>query len=518
MRQLKTRDTDNRDKLAFTVAICGFVVALLIGAFFMPTGAAQAQTPAPTQPVVIYFYWGDGCPHCAEAKPFLQQLTEEHPNVEVRAYEVWYVEENREHFWRMASAYGFEPSGVPTIFLGEHFWVGYGDQVASQLVAQVERCSQTACPDKGIGIIPGIVAPTATPLPAVAVSETTPEAIAAASADPAANKATLDSAVAESADLLTIPFIGAIDLSTQSLLTSTALIAFVDGFNPCSLWVLSVLLALTLHTGSRSKVFWVGLVFLTVTSLIYALFITGLFTFFSVIGFVTWIQVIVALVALFFALVNIKDYFWYKEGISFTIADEKKPGLYRQMRSVLDAGKSTWGILSATVVLAAGVSLVEFSCTAGFPILWTNLLTAQQATATTFVSLLLVYMLIYQVDELGIFLVSVFTLKASKLEEKHGRMLKLAGGMLMLTLAGVMLINPSLMSSISTSLWVFLVAFAATVLVLLVHRTLLPRLGIRIGSEAALGQTQKPAPATASKPPASHRAHAHKRANKAAHR
>jgi thiol-disulfide isomerase/thioredoxin len=518
MRQLKTRGpetpgTETRNRFAFAVAICAIVVALLIGALFLPAGAAQAQTTAPTEPVVIYFYWGDGCPHCAEAKPFLQQLTEEHPNVEVRAYEVWYVEENREHFWRMASAYGFEPSGVPTIFLGDHFWVGYGDLVASQLVTQVERCSQTPCPDKGIGIIPGIVAPTATALP----TENAPVAVAA-SAEIAAESSAADRAIAESADLLTLPFIGAIDLSTQSLLTSTALIAFVDGFNPCSLWVLSVLLALTLHTGSRAKVFWVGLIFLTVTSLIYALFITGLFTFFTVIGFVTWIQVIVALVALFFALVNIKDYFWYKEGISFTIADEKKPGLYRQMRAVLDAGKSTWGILSATVVLAAGVSLVEFSCTAGFPILWTNLLTAQQATTATFVSLLLVYMLIYQVDELGIFLVSVLTLKASKLEEKHGRMLKLAGGMLMLTLAGVMLIRPSLMSSISTSLWVFLVAFAATVLVLLIHRTLLPRLGIRIGSEAGLGEMQKPAPAIASKQAASHHAHAHKRANKAAHR
>ena len=50
---------------------------------------------------------------------------------------------------------------------------------------------------------------------------------------------------------------------------------------------------------------------------------------FTVISFVGWIRIVVALVALFFAAVNIKDYFWEKEGISFTIADEKKPGIYR---------------------------------------------------------------------------------------------------------------------------------------------------------------------------------------------
>jgi len=63
--------------------------------------------------------------------------------------------------------------------------------------------------------------------------------------------------------------------------------------------------------------------------------------------------------------------------------------------------------------------------------------------------------LIYQLDEMVIFFTAVYSLKASKLEEKHGRILKLIGGMLMLTLAGVMLINPALMNSLSSSLLIF---------------------------------------------------------------
>ena len=94
-------------------------------------------------------------------------------------------------------------------------------------------------------------------------------------------------------------------------------------------------------------------------------------------------------------------------------------------------------------------------------------------------------MLIYQVDELAIFLAAVFSLRASKLEEKHGRILKLIGGMLMLTLAVVMLIDPNLMSRIGTALLIFAIAFAAALLILLVHRMILPRFGVRIGSEFA---------------------------------
>jgi len=140
-------------------------------------------------------------------------------------------------------------------------------------------------------------------------------------------------------------------------------------------------------------------------------------------------------------------------------------------------------VISATVVLAAGVSLVEFSCTAGFPVLWTNMVSSQNVATGEFILLLLLYMLIYQIDELVIFFVAVFTLKASRLEEKHGRILKLIGGTLMLTLAGVMIFNPNLLNDLNSALIIFLVAFALTGLILLVHRRILPAFGIWIGSE-----------------------------------
>jgi glutaredoxin len=462
------------------------LLALIIALVALTPAPSATATPSEAtpagqggQPVTIYFFWGDGCPHCAEAKPFLAGLTQRFPRVEVRDFEVWYHEENQEPLIRMAAKFGFEPSAVPTIFIGDRYWVGYArDPIGKEIEAYVGACLISGCPDAGAGVLsPAAAAATPPPDPTAAPGEMS--AAQAPAEQAAAGGAATSPAKSTS---LTLPLLGTIDLGARSLALSTVLIAFVDGFNPCSLWVLSVLLALTLRTGSRKKVLVIGLVFLTVTSLIYALFIAGLFTMFTVISFVGWIQVVVALVAFLFGAINIKDYFWYKEGISFTIADEKKPGLYRSMRRVLNA-ESMPALIGATIVMAAGASLVEFSCTAGFPVLWTNLLANQGVTALTFVGLLALYMLIYQLDELGIFLVAVFSLRASKLEEKHGRVLKLIGGTLMLTLAGVMLINPNLMSSLSASLIVFAIAFGAAGLILLVHRVVLPRFGIRIGSE-----------------------------------
>lgn len=443
--------------------LISFVWILLALVVIFGLLAVNTNHPVAAQeekPVVIYMFWGDGCPHCAEAKPFFEEMARKYPQVELRFYEVWYDTGNQEKFLTLSKAFGFEPAGVPTIFIGANHWEGYVSSMDDMFENEIKKCIAFGCVDSGAGIIVPAVAQTDDPIPVV------------------------ETPVPEIENrTITLPLIGEIDLDNQSLTVATALIAFVDGVNPCSVWVLTMLLALTLHTGSRKRVLLIGFIFIFVTALVYALFIGGLFTFLTFISFMTWIQVVVALVALVFALVNIKDYFWYKEGLSFTIADEKKPGIFKRMRHLLDNTQSFWGLVGATIVLAAGVSLIEFSCTAGFPVLWTNMLAAQNVSALDFGLLLLLYMFIYQIDELVIFLTAVFTLKATRLEEKHGRILKLIGGILMLTLAVVMIIKPSLLSSLSSAMIIFGIAFAIIILVLLLHRRILPAMGIWIGTE-----------------------------------
>lgn len=415
------------------------LTAFLLIHLTMVSHAVLADTPQPDQPVYIYFFWGEGCPHCARAKPFLEKLAAKYPAVVLKEIEIYNSHENQDLFYRMAEKFGVEQLGVPLIFIGPHFLLGYMEEMDEQIEADVLDCVQKGCID-----------------PASTLAATPDKTTQAVTAAPPSSQ-------------LEIPWLGRVDLGSQSVLLSTTLIALVDGFNPCSLWVLTMLMALTLHTGSRKRVFLIGVIFLTVTSLIYALFIAGLFSLLNFVAYLGWVRAIISLIALFFALVNIKDYFWYKEGLSFTIADDKKPGIFRRMRAVVNASQSAWGMALATIILAAGVSLVEFSCTAGLPVMWVNLLSAQNVDLAAFVLLLLLYMLIYQLDEMVIFFSSVATLKASRLEEKHGRLLKLISGMLMLTLALVMLINPSLMNSINSSLTIFGLSLAATLLVLLIQ-------------------------------------------------
>jgi len=275
----------------------------------------------------------------------------------------------------------------------------------------------------------------------------------------------------EEEEVIDLPIFGEIHVEELSLPVLTFLIGFVDGFNPCSLWLITFLLSIVIYTGSRKKVLAVGLTFLTVTATIYGLFILGVFTIFTYIAHLFWIRLIVGLFALTFAIVNIKDFFWYKKGISFTIPERFKPRIIKNIRGVM-THDNTLVMMGATAIMAAGVALMELPCTAGFPVIWTGIIAERgiQMMTGAFIGLLLIYLLIYLLVELGIFGSMVLTMRKTKLEEKHGRSLKLLGGMLMLFLALAIISNPEILENITSTLYLFGGAIAVTVFISLAHK------------------------------------------------
>ena len=337
-------------------------------------------------------------------------------------------------------------------FIGDETWTGYSDAMGREMRAAVERYSNYRAPDPVDRVDPEL-----RPLFVPSAAEPPPPP------PPPSGGTAID-----------VPFVGAVDLGHRSLWLSTSLIALVDGFNPCSLWVLALLLAVVINTRSRRRVLLVGLTFLTVTAAVYALFIAGLFSIFSFVGYLTWIRVAVALLALGFAVINLKDYVAYKRGISLTIDDAHKPGIYRRIRGVMNARASLPATIAASAGMALGVTLVELPCTAGLPVLWTSLLTDAGVTTATFGALLGLYMVIYLLDELLVFGAVVVTMRAARIEEREGRVLKLVGGAVMLALALVMLFWPRTLESIGGTLAVFGAAIGGSLLVLLLHRLVHP--------------------------------------------
>jgi cytochrome c biogenesis protein CcdA/glutaredoxin len=401
------------------VRLRGVVAALLLLVGLLAAGApalARSGGELADQEPVVWYFWGDGCPHCATQKPYVDGWAERYPELEIRSLEVWHDEANRALFAEQATLRGIEPSGVPATFIGGTGWVGFHEGMLPEMEAALQALAGRG-PPQG---------------PA-------PESTGAST---------------------TLPLVGEVDLAAGSLVGLTVLIGFVDGFNPCSLWVLSVLLAMILRTGSRRNVVIVGLTFLTITTLVYGVFVAGVFSALSYIGYLGWVRVAVAVLAIGYGLVNIKDFLWFKRGLSFTIPERAKPGIYRRARGIMAPDRSLLGMVGATAVMAVGISTVELACTAGFPVLWSTALAERGVETAEFLGLLGIYMGVYLLDELALFLVVVATMRVTRMQERHGRALKLVGGMLMLALAVALLTAPEAMSSLTGTLVVFGAALA----------------------------------------------------------
>jgi cytochrome c biogenesis protein CcdA/glutaredoxin len=404
------------------IAVLATVVLLLwagAAAAVSPHPVGRVGSTPPADEVTLVLYHGEGCPHCAAEREWLVGLQDRNPGLSVEQYEVWGDETNRARLAEHAAELGFEPSGVPVTVVGQRYWVGFNAAVADDVEATVA---------------------------ALLAGENAP---------------------APTSGQLELPVVGQVDPGSSSLLVSTLAIGFVDGVNPCSLWALSVLLAIVLHSGSRGRVVAVGTTFLLVTAGIYAAFMIGMYSALDLLGGLGWLRLAVAVVAAAFGLVHVKDYVAYRRGVSLSIPESRKPGLFRRMRAVASPQRALPAALAGTVLLAVGVSLLETPCTAGLPLLWTSLLAQAGVSASEAAALFGAYMAVFLLDEILVFVAAVVTLRVAKVQERHGRALKLVSGVVMLALAGTMLVAPQALESVVGTMVVFGGAASVVAVVLL---------------------------------------------------
>ena len=104
--------------------------------------------------------------------------------------------------------------------------------------------------------------------------------------------------------------------------------------------------------------------------------------------------------------------------------------------------------LARTVVLAIAANTYELLCTAGFPMVFTRILTLHRLPTGSYYLYLALYNLVYVVSLLGIIIVFTVTLGARKLTTWEGRKLKLLSGIMMLLLGTVLLVRPTLLNDI----------------------------------------------------------------------
>jgi len=362
--------------------------------------------------VTIYFFYGDGCPHCEDAKPFLQDLEDKYPELTVKSYETWKNKENADLFIDMSTACGTKVVGVPTFFIGHKPIIGFDSKESKG--AEIEKEVIKYIREGGVDLMEHL----------------------------GENLTSCPSKEQES--IVTLPIIGEIDTSKVSLPAFTIIIGLLDGFNPCAMWVLMFLLALLVYTKSRKKMFIVGGTFILVSGIVYYIFMAAWLNLFIFIGFIPYLRIIVGLFAVILGLINIKELFFFKKGPSLSIPESQKPKLFEKMRKIVHEGALPIALISV-IVLAFTVNTIELLCTAGFPAIYTKILTLNNLSTFSYYAYLFLYILMYMIDDLLVFTIAVLTLRSKKLTEKQGKWMKFISGFMMLALGLLLILKPELL-------------------------------------------------------------------------
>jgi len=429
------------------------ILALIVLLF--TAGLAAAADPGPesdrfwygnaadgTPTVRLYYFFSPTCPHCQAAAPFIDAYAARTPWLELKKYSVKDNRSNAKFYYETALALGTQALSVPGFVFCRQVLIGYdtAETTGAEIVKALEKCHADRLAH-----------------PASDVAAETPAGISL----PAESPGTAD---AEAGTVVHLPFLGTVDANAFSLPVLTLVLAGMDAFNPCAFFVLLFLLSLLVHAKSRTRMAIVGGTFVLFSGVVYFVFMAAWLNVFMIAGELRVITAIAGLVALLVAALNIKDYFWFKQGPSLSIPDAAKPGLFKRMRDVVAAG-SLGPMLASTVLLAIVANSYELLCTAGFPMVYTRTLTLARLETWQYYAWLAAYNAIYVIPLLAIVIVFVRTMGARKLTESEGRVLKLVSGFMMLGFGLMLLVAPALLTNALASIVVLLVAVGAALLV-----------------------------------------------------
>jgi cytochrome c biogenesis protein CcdA/glutaredoxin len=354
--------------------------ALLAG--ILVAGASQAADESCKR---IDVYSREGCPHCANAKEFLGLLAEERPDLEIVIHDVIQDPGARDRLWQLQAEHAVDAVGVPAFSICDTLIIGFSGARSTGLAIRRAVEMESASESRKV--------------------------------------------------------FGAWDVEALGLPAFTIVLGLVDGFNPCAMWVLLILLSVLVGVRDRRKVVAIAGTFVLVSGLAYFVFMAAWLNVFLLIGWSRAVQVVIGVIALVIGVIHAKDFFAFKRGISLSIPESAKPAIYRRIRGIVRADNIP-AAMAGAFVLAVLVNILELLCTAGLPAIYTQVLSTRTESTWAYYGYLALYNVAYMFDDAVMVTIAVVTLHRMNLQERHGRWLKALSGAVMLGLGLLLVFRP----------------------------------------------------------------------------
>jgi len=370
--------------------------------------------------VNLYLFHGDGCPHCAKEREYLKEIEKEYDDVNIHLYEVWYDTDNQELMAKVKKELNSSTNYVPLTIIGDKYTVGFNDNTKLMIKNNIEKCLKEDCEDVVGNVLAGKTA-----------NETT---IKKEVKEPKKDKE--DS-------IKDLPILGKVDVKKVSLPIMAAVIGLVDGFNPCAMWVLIFLISMLLGTKDRKKMWILGLTFLFTSAFIYLLFMVAWLNVAIKMNTVIWLRITIAIIAIIAAFINLKSFYKsLKKDTGCEVVDSKKRKNIIEKIKKFTLEKSLILGLLGVMTLAVSVNFIELACSAGLPLLFTQILALNNLSKLSYMIYILIYIFFFLMDDIIVFVIAMFTLKITGISNKYSKYSHLIGGIIMLLIGLLMIIKP----------------------------------------------------------------------------
>lgn len=379
---------------AVVVAVVVLACAVFFGSSLFPApAAAQVPVTAPVTPagtnamITATYFYGEGCIHCENIKPFIAGLEARYPELKLEKLEVYRNAGNNKKLGEMKRQFGINGSvSFPTVFIGRNVSIGEDetrDHLEEYILAEKQQLA-TGTPVNPVNLTP------------------------------------VDTGIQSGTPALTLPVIVAA--------------ALVDSINPCAFAVLIILLAYLTSLGERRRIALVGCTYIATVFIVYFIAGLGLLTVIQGIGLTGIVFTAAAVIAIIAGLINIAEVLLKREIFTLAIPVSQKDAIDRYIKKAS---------VPSAIVLGALVSMVELPCTGGIYLAILGLI-GDKMTLAEGIPYLVLYNLIFVLPLVVILLVMYWGGTPERMEAfRTGsrRWVRLLMGIVMVALGAAMLLG-----------------------------------------------------------------------------
>lgn len=388
------------------------LLIFFISVFIVPVNAKEKDK------ITLYLFHGDGCPHCAEEIKYLDKLNYD---IEIVKYEVWNNKENSLFMDKVKEKFNISENGIPLTIIGDSYILGYNDLLSSKINRMIEFYLENDYIDQ---------------IERIKNDEFVKEDLVDEFSKSEKNS---DQNLS-----ITVPLLGKLNLKKVSISTAAVLIGLIDGFNPCAMWVLLFLISVLIGMKNKKRMLVLGITFLTTSALVYMLI---MFSWLNIVVHVSTsilFQKIIGTVGIIGGLINLHSYFKSNDSGCNVVDKNKRKKIFASIKKFTSEKSFILAILGV-VALAVSVNIIELACSAGLPLIFTQLLAINNISGFSGFLYTLLYILFFLIDDIILFLIAVFTMNATGISTKYNKYSHLIGGLLMLIIGLILIIKPEIL-------------------------------------------------------------------------